>query len=218
MSNYRAGVAVCISQDAQLVAPKDEHWWKEYSSLITSRYDTPASEKEASCTGLLPLFLHLRGEVVFPWMDACEKGDPYLEASLPKEHGAHKETNRTLMYSMYGGDYWLDAICSCSFFWQGLHKAGTRGTFILEVGCEHSISFRDFSYELYGAAWPAWYLLVATLGDTCTLERVYPDPEDIKPHIQNRGEGCGSGLHFFWKYEGKMMDVAVSSSHRELID
>lgn len=217
MSNYRAGLAVCISQDTLLVPPKDIHWWDEYSALVTSRYDTPTSEKNASCAGLLPLFLHLRGEVVFHWMDAYKKGDPYL-ASLPKEHGAHADTNRTLMYAVYGGDYWLEALFSRSFFWKGLHKAGTRGTFILEVGCEHSISFRDFSYELYGAAWPAWYLLIARLGDTCTLEKVYPDPEDIKPHIQDRGEGCESGLHFFCKYKGKMLNVAVSSSYRETID
>ena len=219
MSNYRAGVAVCNGDDVVLVRPTDEFWWLQYQELVVPRYDTPSCEKEASKLQILPMFLHLRGEIVFHWMNAPEKGDPMLAQTLPQEHGAHQEDNRTLFYSMYGGDYWLNALFSSLWFWEGLHKAGTRGTFVLEVGCEHSIDFQGFSYSLYGAAWPAWYLLVATLDDdTWVLEKVYPDPEIIKPHVETDGEDLGSDLHFFWKYEGKMMTIAKTAPHREVLE
>ena len=218
MSNYRAGIAVCNSNDVVLVAPKEQLWWARYQEFVTPRYDTPKSEKKAASLGLLPMFLHLRGEIVFHWMNACDKGDPIIAHSLPKEHDAHREENRTLFYAMYGGDYWLNALFSELWFWDGLHKAGTRGFFVLEVGCEHAIDFQGFSYSLYGAAWPAWYLLVATLTQKgWTLEKVYPDPELIKPHIETDGEGAESGLHFFSSYKGKMMDIAKTAPHRETL-
>ena len=218
MSNYRAGIAICISQNATLAVPQDEKWWDDYREAVIPRYDTPTAEKNSASRGLLPLFLYLRGEIVFHWMNACERGDPILAKHLPPEHAAHQEENRTLFYAMYGGDYWLNALFLRHNFWRGLQRAGTRGTFVLEVGCEHSIQFRGFSYSLYGAAWPAWYLLVATLDEHgCTLEQVYPDPEDIKPHIDN-DEEIESSLHFFWMYEGKMLEIATTSPHREIVE
>ncbi len=218
MSNYRAGIAVCNSDDVVLGIPSNDVWWEKYQELVVPRYDTPSCEKEAAVARLLPMFLHLRGEIVFHWMNASEKGDPILEQSLSPEHGAHQEENRSLFYAVYGGDYWLNALFSSLWFWEGLHQSGTRGTFVLEVGCEHSIEFKGFSYSLYGAAWPAWYMLVATLDDEqCVLEKVYPDPEIIKPHVETDGEDLGSDLHFFWKYEGKMMETAKSSIHRETL-
>ena len=184
---------------------------------MMERYDTPKAEIEASHS-FLPIFLYLRGEVVFHWMNAAERGDPILAKQLPKEHAVHQVENRTLFYAMYGGDYWLNALFSSLWFWEGLHQAGTRGTFVLEVGCEHSIDFRGFSYSLYDAAWPAWYLLVATLEDqTWTLEKVYPDPEMIKPYVDVETEELGSVLHFFWAYEGKMLEIAKASPHREIL-
>ena len=218
MSNYRAGIAVC-NCDAILKSPKDEQWWKQYQNLVVPRYDTPKSEKEAASKRLLPMFLYLRGEIVFHWMNACERGDPILVQSLPKEHGALQEENRTLYYAMYGGDYWLNALFYELWFWEGLHRAGTRGTFVLEVGCEHSIEFQGFSYSLYGAAWPAWYLLVATLHDEkWILEKVYPDPEIIKPHIETDGAELESALHFFCKYEGRLLEIAKTAPHREILN
>ena len=219
MSNYRAGLAVCNGDDVVLMHPKDDTWWKTYQELVVPRYDTPACEKEAAKKQMLPMFLYLRGEIVFHWSSAIEKCDSILTKTLPKEHGAHKEENRSLFYGMYGGDYWLNALFSSLWFWKGLHKAGTRGTFVLEVGCEHSIEYKGFSYSLYGAAWPAWYLLVATLQDeTWTLEKVYPDPELIKPHVETDGKDVESGLHFFCNDEGKMLEVSQNSPHREVLD
>lgn len=216
MSNYRCGLAITNSDDVHVIPPKHAQWWDTYRERILDRYDTPQSEKDAAKMNLLPMFLYLRGEIVFHWSTASEKGDPILKQLLPNTHPFHKENNRSLSYAVYGGDYWLNALFSDLGFWDGLHKAGTRGTFILEVGCEHSIDFEGFTYDLYNAAWPAWYLLVATLTDgTWSLEKVYPDPNLI---VQFREDDeVASDLHFFWKYEGKMIDIARTSEYREVI-
>ena len=218
MSNYRAGIAVSISDDVIVRVPTDVDWWRGYISFVDPRYDTPSAEKSSAREQMLPLFLSLRGEIVFHYFNAQEKVEVHLAKHLPAEHHYHSVKDKRLFFAMYGGDYWLNAVFSNVEFWKGLHKAGTRGTFVLEVGCEHSIEFNGYEYSLYSAAWPAWYMLIATLNEECTLEQVYPDPAIIKPHSHNDGEGCESSLHFFCKNEGEMMNVARSSSFRERIN
>ena len=209
--------AVSISDDVVVHPPTDTDWWNGYRSFTEPRYDTPRAEKSSAREQILPLFLSLRGEVVFHYFNAQERAEKHLVKHLPSGHHYRTEEDKRLFFATYGGDYWLNAVFSNVAFWRGLHKAGSRGTFVLEVGCEHSIDFNGYEYSLYSAAWPAWYLLIASLSDECTLEKVYPDPAIIEPHKYNDGEGCESGLHFFCKHEGEMMHIARTSPFREKI-
>ena len=120
-------------------------------------------------------------------------------------------------FSAYGGDYWMHELYKNVAFWEGLHKAGTRGVFVLEVGSEHSISFDGFKYALYNqASCPAWFLIVADLrGETWTLEKVYPRVTDFKEVKDD--EEYGQDLHFYSKYENQMIEEALSNPHRETL-
>ena len=120
-------------------------------------------------------------------------------------------------FSGYGGDYWMNEVYKNVAFWEGLHKAGTRGLFVLEVGSEHSLSFDGFEYALYDkASCPAWVLLVADLrGESWTLERVYPRVTDLQ-NLDEDGE-YGQDLHFYSKYENTMIAEALANPHRETL-
>ena len=127
-------------------------------------------------------------------------------------------------YSTYGGDYWLSAVWSCHAFWEGLHEAGTRGVFVLEVGSEHALHYKsshdsglNYTYDVPNAAWPAWFLVLADLrGDKVKINRVYPPSEFIDAALKEGGEH-ESSLHFFSAFRGKMIEQALSNPRRESI-
>ena len=227
MSNYRFGLAVANhigtinGMPGKIVSPTDDEWWTGLSQYICRRYDTPEFEKEAVQKKFLPVFLYWQGEDVFHYMhsERIAHKKAFYRRYLPKEHPIHrimKEDEYCL--SAYGGDYWLNALCSNCEFWKGLHNAGTRGLFVIEIGCEHSIRFQDFEYALYGVhSNPAWYLIVADLRhDTeFTLERVYPRQEDVQGISAD--DYLDSDLHFYTMYEGRIIKEAVSNPYRETI-
>ena len=124
----------------------------------------------------------------------------------------------------YGGDYWMNELCRNPIFWEGLHKAGTRGLFVIEIGCEHSVTFQDYTYELYGIhSSPAWYLIVADLRreEYFSLERVYPRPEDLPAPKRDEDVDAEryleSTLHFYDRYKDHMIKEAMNNPYRETI-
>ena len=106
-----------------------------------------------------------------------------------------KDYQYRLFWDIYGGDYWLWYVwrnvgVDGRFFpfWEKLHAAGTRGIFVLEVGSEQGVTFRDHTgqdvdHELCwnSGHWPGWYIEVADLrGDEVERFKVYDDPDYLE--------------------------------------
>jgi len=235
MSNYRVGLATAIRLgEGGIQAPRDAAWWAGYSNFVTECYDTPAIEKWRARHHKLPACLFVEGERVFHWyggdlplseettleeavqaiLDGAgpDSGHPALAWSA---HPRQLWPALGLHFSSYGGDYWLFAVWGNHAFWQGLHSAGTRGLFVLEVGCEYSETFLGYTYDFDEAAWPAWFLLLADLrGDTPLLTRIYPPTAPLE-EARARDEVEGSALHFYSAFQGQMLRQALDNPLRE---
>lgn len=235
MSNYRAGLAIANehttidAMPGRILAPEDERWWRGFIPFLTERYDTPEIEKKAAQAGFVPMFLYWQGEDVFHQFGK-ERNDlrnAFYRSELPAHHPIHSYqyppddavgfSPESDPFLSYGGDYWLNELCRNRAFWEGLHKAGTRGVFVTEIGCEHGVEFGGFNYEVSGAAWPAWFLIVADLRneDGFTLERVYPRKELIASAGDE--EEIGDTLHFYAQFPGRMIKEAMDNPNREAI-
>lgn len=255
MSNYRTALAIA-NNTKSIVPPNDESWWQGFTSFLTERYDTPQIEKAAAQEKCLPMFMYWEGEDVFPNNDFLDAEayqqkllfrNAFYMDKLPLNHPIHtgEYPPDCDLFLNYGGDYWLNEVFRNHEFWNGLHKAGTRGLFTVEIGCELSIEFQGFSYHAGDSAlWPASFLIAANLKDEkqFSLERIYPrkelydsgaqqvkaaqektlknkieQEEDFDEEAQVEEKGFDNSLNFFKKYAGKVIDEALCNPNRQPI-
>jgi hypothetical protein len=227
MSNYKPALAVANHPEGKLFTPEPEHpWWKSLSAGLQKRYDVSEIDKWRLGRNTLPLVMSIQGERSFqsfardleiPRNAEAElrrlQEDAGPDTTCPVHGWSNPRADVVQLWRSYGGDYWLWSLWRCRDFWEGLHKAGTRGVYVIETGSEYSVEYDGYVYECTHLYWYAWFLVVADLrGNQVVLDYVYDDPSYVDSLRASGGEGR---VYMHERYAGSLMQHALGNPRRE---